>query len=441
MTRSSADVIVLGAGLAGLSAAADLLDAGRSVVVLEARDRIGGRVDTRHDDRFPLPLERGAEFLHGFAPETWELVRRSQATAYEVSTANWGRVGRSLQRRDDMWEEVGRVMCRLETSADGDLSFVEFLRRHGSRFSPKVKRASLMYVAGFNAADPATISVESLRLGEQESAVIEGDRSFRVLQGYAVIAQWLAQKIERAGGRIILETEATAVRHRRGHIEVETQSTLDRTKRARTYRARQLVVTLPLGVLQARQGLRGAIRWEPDLPQKRVALRKLHMGEVVKVVLDFAAPFWEHQGYDELGFFHSPDDPFPTWWTTLPVRTARLTGWSGGPKAAKLSKLSRTAILRRALTVLSRMLRASVDRLESRLRRGEVCNWQCDPFARGAYGYVKVGGVEAVRQLAAPVDGTLFFAGEATHAEMNGTTAAAIESGHRAAREVLESRI
>jgi monoamine oxidase len=258
------------------------------------------------------------------------------------------------------------------------------------------------------------------------------------LQGYAIVVHELARRLKEAGGRIVLNTAATTVRHRSGRVEVETRTTAGKSDRTKTFRAAQLVCTVPLGVLQARAGARGAIRWQPDLSAKRAAVKRLHMGEVVKVVLDFAEPFWEAHGYDELGFCHAPDEPFPTWWTTLPVRNARLTGWSGGPKAVRLSKLSDRAVLRRALGVVGRLFNLSVTKLTSQLRRSEVCNWQRDPLARGAYGYVKTGGLEAVRQLAAPVDHTLFFAGEATHAEFNGTVAGAIQSGYRAAREALE---
>jgi monoamine oxidase len=433
MRNATSDVIVLGAGAAGLAAAVKLTQTGRRVTILEARDRTGGRIDTRTDDGMPLPIERGAEFLHGFAPESWDLVKAAGGTVFEASQANWFRHGRGLRRRDGMWNDVDRVMQRTLKYDGDDCSFVEFLKRDEKKWRPSVERAALMYVAGFNAADPRQISVHSLRAAELESNTIEGDRSFRIAEGYAIVVEELARRFKAAGGRIVLNCAATVVRHQPRRVEVETISS---DQGSRTFRAAQLVCTLPLGVLQARGGARGAIRWEPDLPEKRAALAKLHMGEVVKLVLDFAEPFWESQGYDEFGFCHSPDEVFPTWWTTQPVRTARLTGWSGGPKAARLAKLSDRAILRRGLAVVGRLFRNAPKRLASLIVRSEVCNWQRDPWARGAYGWVKAGGVAAVQEYAAPVDGTLFFAGEATHAEFNGTVAGAIASGYRAAREI-----
>jgi monoamine oxidase len=207
----------------------------------------------------------------------------------------------------------------------------------------------------------------------------------------------------------------------------------------REFSARRLLCTLPLGVLQAKSGRRGAIRWSPDLPEKRAAWSQFAMGAVVKVIFEFREPFWERRGVEKIGFLHAPQEPFPTWWSTLPIRSGRLTAWAGGPNATKLSRLPRREIARRALESASRMFSSPLAELETLLISADVCNWQRDPYSRGAYSYARVGGVPAVATYASPIDDTLYFAGEATHPKFAGTVAAAIETGYRAANEILAS--
>jgi monoamine oxidase len=165
-------------------------------------------------------------------------------------------------------------------------------------------------------------------------------------------------------------------------------------------------------------------------------LKKLASGPVVKVALEFDAAFWEER-YPDTGFFHSPGAALPTFWTQLPRHVPLQIGWAGGPKAAALSGLSAAAVAREALAVLERLFGRRA-RVESRLQRVRVQDWRADPFARGAYSYVRVGGAGAREALAAPLGGTLFFAGEATDLEQSGTVAGALESGKRAVRELLQ---
>ena len=204
-------------------------------------------------------------------------------------------------------------------------------------------------------------------------------------------------------------------------------------------RAARAVVTLPLGVLQLTPGTPGGVKFSPELPEKRRATEHLKMGPVVKLVLRFDEAFWEQGDLQSAAFLLMPEEPFPTWWTSLPLRTPMVTGWAGGPAAEALSPREELDILADGLATLSRSLEMPRQRLKARLRAWHVCNWQSDPFARGAYSYVLVGGMAAVAELARPLEGTLFFAGEATQAGFSGTVASAIASGYRAAAEVLQA--
>ncbi len=201
-----------------------------------------------------------------------------------------------------------------------------------------------------------------------------------------------------------------------------------------------MIITVPIGVLQLGPREEGHIAFDPELPAaKRDAIHFMKMGAVVKAVLRFRDAFWE-KSIPDLDFFHAPEEPFPTWWTTLPARTSVLTAWAGGPHAAALSGKTSDSILTVAIRSLSKMLHVSRRKIAEQLLASHSCNWQTEPLSRGAYSYAGVNGAHAPKALAAPVGGTLFFAGEATHKGMSGTVAAAIASGHRAARQIRRER-
>jgi monoamine oxidase len=123
------------------------------------------------------------------------------------------------------------------------------------------------------------------------------------------------------------------------------------------------------------------------------------------------------------------------WWSPDPSPTPIAVAWSGGPAAAALARLRSSEIVATALRNLARDLGLSRTRLEASVRGAWLHNWQRDPFSRGAYSYPQVGGASAGRALARPVEGTLFFAGEAT-SQAWGTVEGALASGLRAARQV-----
>jgi monoamine oxidase len=164
---------------------------------------------------------------------------------------------------------------------------------------------------------------------------------------------------------------------------------------------------------------------------------------VVKILLRFAEPFWErlHDGrYRDVSFFHAPDAALPTFWTAVPARVPLLVAWAGGARVHRLGRrASRTQLLASTLASLRELFGPGID-LPGLLQGHYYHDWQKDPFARGAYSYVTVGGGAARGILAQPLEDTLFFAGEATDtADEAGTVAGALQSGVRAAREVLRT--
>jgi monoamine oxidase len=182
------------------------------------------------------------------------------------------------------------------------------------------------------------------------------------------------------------------------------------------------------------------VRFTPALDAKRAALGGLGFGPVIKLSLKFRSAFWEEldEGrYRDGGFFHAPSCAFPTFWSALPLRAPTINAWAGGPRAARLSREQDfPGLVRAALAALTEIFGERCDP-SSQLEAARLHDWQCDPFAHGAYSYVAVGGATARRDLAAPLEETLFFAGEATDEEEPATVTGALLSGERAAAEVL----
>ena len=160
----------------------------------------------------------------------------------------------------------------------------------------------------------------------------------------------------------------------------------------------------------------------------------------------FRSRFWENlhgmrdsKSLADLSFLFSRNDFFPTWWTQMPEPLPIITGWAPARSAESLAGLPRAAIINRAVESLSRILQIEQTLVESQLRTAYFHDWDSDPFSWGAYSYVKAGGEGCQRTLASPVEGALFFAGEATDASgHNGTVHGAITSGQRAAAEIAK---
>jgi monoamine oxidase len=406
---------VIGAGAAGLAAAQALARAGRSVLVLEARARIGGRCWTARMPGLDVPVELGAEFIHGQAQATLAMLARARIAPVDSVRAGRQHDGRRLRPRDSFAEALRAVHG---ATLQKDVSFERFLAMR--RLPERTKAVARRIVEGFDAADPRRVSAHSIleEWGEQGAL---GERHPRPAGGYGALMDWLARKSLSGNARIQLGAVVREVRWQRGDVRVRGSFHGE----AFNIQAKQAVITLPLGVLQS-----GAVRFSPSLNRKRDALSRLASGPVIRVAMRFHEPVWERRA-PGVAFFSSANAPFPTFWTPLPMRAPLLTAWAGGPKAARLTGLTPRALIAKAL--------ASVHAIfpDARLADARAQDWQQDPYARGGYSYVLVNGTGARDELAQPIDQTLFFAGEATDALEAGTVAGALRSGQRAAREVL----
>lgn len=470
------EVLIIGAGAAGLAAARDLVAAGARVQVIEARDRIGGRVYTLHDASSPLPIEFGAEFVHGKHPALLEILDSVAAPFCDVTDRHWYFENGELSKSHDFWNKLTALMDLMSLEKP-DRSFKEFLDSlPDDDATREAKAVATRYVQGFEAARPERIGVHGLVKENEANDEIDGNHSFRILGGYDTVMQALHDQAVSCGAVFHLNTVVEEIRWREHHIEAVCKT----GGGDRTFTASRAVITLPLGVLQLSvqsqlgAGTAGvspadrgssptvsegsdqsaAVRFVPDLPEAtQNAIRGLVMGEVIRIVLRFRKRFWEHldisgtsalEDMEQLGFIHYPEAPIPTWWTLLPIRAPILVGWTGGPNAEELVARSREEIARKeildaAIASLQQIFRMTESQLRAELVASYTYDWHSDPFSRGAYAYVPVDGLEAQQTLSRPLNNTLFFAGEALSVGHIGTVHGAIETGQRAAREILRS--
>ena len=426
------DVVIVGAGVAGLAAAAELKTSGYRVLVLEARERIGGRVFTHRDARLPLPIELGAEFIHGEAKRTRQLLSDATQAAIDLAGEHWRAEGGKLRPADEL-ERIARVLKRVDRRGN-DLAFSDFLEHRvaGKRVAAD-RRAAARFVQGFHAADLEHVSTKSAAPEGLESV----RRIGRVVSGYDVVPHWLARDL---GEHIRLETEVVEVRWEPGQVELTVNGGSGGRERIKT---RAAVLTFPIGVLEAARRRHEGPRIDPFPSRVAKALDRLAMGSATRLVVWFHEFPWRSpsrfpQGAEpsRTGFIHLAEGPFIVWWTAYPVELPVAVAWCGGPPSIQHSGRARAEVEGLAFSSLAAQLGIPRRRVTSRVRESWWHDWTADPFARGAYSYMRVNGMGAAKELAKPVESTLFFSGEATDTEASGTVEGALASGERVASQV-----
>ena len=438
-----ADVIVVGAGAAGLEAARRLVRARLRVIVLEARPRIGGRIDTQRLPGWPAPVEAGAEFVHGRPPN---LMRALAAAGARLGVhpqrherARRGGVGSS----ETLWRQARRCIDDLP---DEDVSVTDVLRRRefARRLSPEARRMVIGFVEGFNASDATRVSVRSLVEQAEATEAEGGDALHRVRDGYDRLLQHLAAPIARVPGALRLATVVTGVRWggpRGVEIVGARRAGRHAVARAGARRADHAAARRAAGAPRARRARSGSC---PRCPREAARDRaagdgQRHQGGAAAA----AAGRRRRAGGARAATCRSYT------WATRPCRPGGCRGrfprrcWSAGSPGRRADRFAARyrdpdARLRAALRRPGARDRARARR-RHRGRRGRARvrlgrrpvgarRLQLDPGRR----------LDAPAALAAPVGGRLFFAGEATDTVGDpGTVHGAMTTGTRAAAQIV----
>lgn len=420
------DVAVIGAGAAGLMAALELALTGKSVAVIEARDRIGGRIYTIENPAFEKPVELGAEFVHGKLPLTLTLFEKAGIKKLSSSGEVWQFRDGQLQEQDDFIDNYAELEERF-ASVKSDIPVAEFERQYLSDPKNEETKFSLTkYVEGYYAADTEKASTyalaEELRTGN--------DTNYRIDGGYKTLIQYLEEQCLIKGVIFYLVEEVVKLQWQKLSVETITLG--------KSFFSRKVILTVPVGVLQS-----GAIAFSPTLPQKMEAIKRLGFGHVVKLNLQFSDAFWKDELFtkekdlSKLNFLFS-EEPVPTWWTQHPQKQALLIGWVSGPPAKRYIHASTEELMEKALQSLATIFSISVTVLQQKLVGTEHHNWSADKFSCGAYSYNVVNGEELINSVLEPVENTVFFAGEGLHhGNEIGTVEAALQSGRNVAHRLI----
>jgi monoamine oxidase len=419
-------VIIIGAGAAGLTAANELSLRGIPVVVIEASRRAGGRIRTVRSATGNLPIELGAEFVHGVPRELWQMILAADLQVQEVPERHWQLDDGKLYERENFWNELSGVGADLKQSGpDQDVRSWLGQKRN---LSARARELALNFVEGFHAAPADKMSVRAWARANAESDEEQGQRAFRIQNGYQEIPYLLMKRLRPCNVWIYFNAIAKSIRWEPGAVEVEAEC----SGVTRVFRGARVIVTVPLGVLKSKKQ---SIAFEPALVEKEEAIHGLEMGHVVKVTIQFRLRFWHLENF---GFVHAPNEWLPTWWAD--ERGPILTGWAGGPKAIRLEEETDEVILAEAIRALSRIFAVEQRHIRDQLVESWRHDWTRDPFTRGAYSYTPVGMLDMPQRLGEPVANTIYFAGEATvKSGEQGTVHAAIASGKRVAREILDN--
>jgi monoamine oxidase len=416
-------VIIIGAGAAGMMAARILSTEGIPVLVLEARDRLGGRIHSTREPGFSFPVEAGAEFVHGDLPLTQTLLQEagipvlpSGGKMYRFDNGQWQRGYTPVIG----WDEVITRMGELET----DMPVLPFLETHFPGTSNEALRNAVRrFAEGYDLADIMVASTHALynEWSKEEST------QYRVQGGYSPMISFMAGAVEASGGRILLEAVVQGVTWEPGSVSVKLTD-------GRIFAGSALLVTIPLPFLQDHPF---ALPFTPALPDYRAAADALGYGSVIKILLQFQHAFWQ-DATPGLGFLLS-DQPLPTWWTQSPGAEPLITGWFAGPRTKAFAQAPLEEIIALALNTLGAIFGIDPLELKDQLLAARVDDWSRDPFSLGAYSFPKVGDEAPRRLLNTPVAGTLFFAGEALYEgeATPGTVEAALATGVEAAKRIV----
>lgn len=420
-SSASQRILVVGAGIAGLAAARELVRRGNSVVVLEARNRIGGRIWTTR--AMGIPVDLGASYIHGpLGNPISTLAKEFGVPLVEADEDNemlYAAPHTPLtEAQADAMDAETTALCgaieQLGEQIEEDISIADALASVPGGKAPSNGASWRLYsdnVVEFG----AELDRMSLFFGRDDEEFAGSD--VFLSGGYDQIPRGLETGLDVRLGHVVRVVEYDS-----GGVKITT----DRG----TFNGDRAIVTLPLGVLKA-----GTVSFSPALPAStQGAIDRLAMGVLNKVVLKYAAPFWPEEGFF-FGHLGQPVGEFPEFLNVQGLAGAPvLMGLTGGDFARSTEQLDDESVVADAMTALREMFGATIPDPEE----FQVTRWASDPFSLGAYSFVPVGASSVnFDTLALPVTDRLLFAGEATSRRYRSTVHGAYLSGVEAANTIM----
>jgi monoamine oxidase len=420
-------VIVIGGGAAGLMTAYELSKHKIQVTVLEAKNRLGGRIHTLSDNLFSQPIETGAEFIHGDLPITLGLLKEA-GIKYHVINDKMFRLEKGKLKKQQGFTNDWNVLMKQMASMKEDISLGDFLKQYFNETKYAELRESVRgFAGGFDLADIDTASTKTLF---REWSDDMGNQ-YRIDGGYKKLVDYLEAQCKNNGCNFITACCAKKISWQKNKVNILTMC-------SRIYKGDKVILTVPVSVLQADAHSEDYIEFEPVIPQHINAAKDIGFGSVIKIILEFSEPFWKEKK-SNAGFIFT-NEQVPTWWTQLPIDNSILTGWLGGEKANSLKDNTGEEILQIALQSLSNAFDIPIEDLKMQLKASKIANWNKEADINGGYSFNTMRSVEAKRILHQPVNDTIFFAGEASFEGIpGGTVEAALSSAKGTAQQVLKT--